>query len=775
MQLLPQPQSCKRGQGTWSLPPATAVCIDPEVNKHLCIRHKLKTLGIAVAVSEAAEQWSIRIGDCRQQLPSLPKHDEAYVLVCDRYGLHMQAVDKDGLFWALVTLEQLLDAARTMPCVTIRDYPTFGLRYHHDDISRKQVSKVKDFKRIIRNLSRFKIKYYTPYMEDMLFLRSNPDIGKGRGRLKPDEVKAIHKEAKKYNVTIFPTFSLIGHQENLLQHPKYRKYAMEVFQEPSSYDPRKNILRPYLKKVIRDVCDLFPDAPYFHACFDETQGLATDVIIEHANWCARQISKRGKRMMMWIDMFKNHDAIDRLQELDPDIMLVEWNYGKHGQETDSYHKAGVTYAGLAGYNCTCCFIPDFRNGRQNMVSWTRVMKRCAGPGFGSSIWGDHGYENHRDLCWNQYAYFGECSWRGKTPGKDFEKRFQSIFYGAVNKPLLKLIDEELTQRRISPQDLWRLFRAPMTGLRRRLHHESKLAGQAADQLQLTERCLRLCTQARKACRRETEHIDHYEVGLLRERLVLRRLQLAQSLNDGAARGRIHTMCTRVIAELQDCRQRYHAAWLRHNKKSGLEVSLAVYDFLLKDLQSLLQPPLTNSQRYVPVDLEQHWNSCMSQVYGVPLGLQTIDQVPFHCPPLSHTHCAIKPGKRLSLPLDNPGRLKDLHLLYGGQTSHDDSPAACLRVSLYSGRTSVFKEQLLSIKDICCWWAPRGDHMWAGGGLKYTDPKRNTYAWDCRNFHGLMHLQHFKLPADCTADRLVLSANGSETIALFALTLELTQD
>jgi hypothetical protein len=140
-------------------------------------------------------------------------------------------------------------------------------------------------------------------------------------------------------------------------------------------------------------------------------------------------------------------------------------------------------------------------------------------------------------------------------------------------------------------------------------------------------------------------------------------------------------------------------------------------------------------------------------------------------PIDSTHVAIKPGEQLALPLDVTREITDLHFIYGGQTSHDDAASPCLQVALYQGRRCIFKEELLSIKDICCWWAPRGDHMWAGGGLKYTDPKRNSYAYDCRNMHGLMHLQKFKLPPLCHAERLVLSSTGRETFALFALTLE----
>ena len=85
----------------------------------------------------------------------------------------------------------------------ITDWPAIAVRYHHDDVSRKQISTVEDFKRIIRLLSGWKIGHYTLYMEDVLHIASHPRIGEGRGKLMPEEVRELVKYAQQWNVELF--------------------------------------------------------------------------------------------------------------------------------------------------------------------------------------------------------------------------------------------------------------------------------------------------------------------------------------------------------------------------------------------------------------------------------------------------------------------------------------------------------------------------------------------------------------------------------------------
>ena len=768
--LVPYPQKINIGRGSFSID-NVAVLLDRDAKSSVAVRHKLKTLGLKASVGDVGN-YTVIIGapDLSRLRP--PQHDEAYLLRCDSKGVVICGYDLDGLFWGLVTLEQLIAGSRVVPCLEIRDHPAFGLRYHHDDISRKQISKLSDFKRIIRLLSSYKIKYYTLHIEAVFYLKSFPDIGETRGRLTPAEVKGILAEAKRYNVTIFPTFSLIGHQENILSNPKYRKYAQEVFMLPSSYDPSKKILRPYLKKVIADVCELFPDAPYFHAGFDETQGVEENDLIEHANWCAGEIAKHGKKMMMWTDMFKNHYGLKKIHKLASNIATVEWLYENPKDIEQAYLDADVTPSGLAGYDCWCTFMPNYRASKKNITGWAKVMKKWGGEGFGCAIWGDNGYENSRDLCWNLYAFNAEVSWRGKSGPTDFEFRFQNSFYGKPLPMLSKIIGEVSDARKIPPRKLWELFRTSEQGMIRLLADNSKLATDARYDKKLLSKAMRYLNQCRKQALREQAHLDHFEVALMREINVLDRIILAERLVKGLGGARRKAAVESELAKLDIVKVRYKEVWLRHNKRQNIEVSLAVYDRVAQGLKDLIAPAPTKTSKFIELSPAPYANILFKDVAGIPLGRKSIDGVPFEFVPINKTHIVIAPGDKVLMPFaDEPKPIKDIHLIYGGQTFEHKDFAEFVEVALVKDGKVVFSERLKNIKDICCWWAPMGEHMWAGGGYRHVNKKRNSPALVPGIYYGLMHLSGFRIKAGIKADSLRITGVGKETLALFAATVE----
>jgi hypothetical protein len=88
---------------------------------------------------------------------------------------------------------------------------------------------------------------------------------------------------------------------------------------------------------------------------------------------------------------------------------------------------------------------------------------------------------------------------------------------------------------------------------------------------------------------------------------------------------------------------------------------------------------------------------------------------------------------------------------------------------------VFAEDLLTIAHLCDWWAPRGGHIWAGGGMAHVDETRVRYAVDLGPMHGVAEVHSFPIESGTTADALRLTALGEEEIALFAATVAMPED
>ncbi|MBA3846823.1 MAG: hypothetical protein H0X45_09285, partial [Planctomycetes bacterium] len=97
------------------------------------------------------------------------------------------------------------------------------------------------------------------------------------------------------------------------------------------------------------------------------------------------------------------------------------------------------------------------------------------------------------------------------------------------------------------------------------------------------------------------------------------------------------------------------------------------------------------------------------------------------------------------------------------------PVPGLRVALMRDGRVVHREDLLLIRHLCDWFAPRGEHMWAGGGLAHVDRARVDWAVPAGDPFGICRVRGFALGG--ISDAVELTALGPATVELFALTVE----
>jgi hypothetical protein len=753
--------------------------VDRDSARDHAIRCKLsEELGVRWGVSLSLPANTVTVGSPPQAEVRPPDRAEGYVLHAGADGLAVRGRDASGLYWGLVTLEHLLGDGTDVPCVRVEDWPAIALRGHHDDISRKQVSRLSDFRRIIRLLSRYKINVYTPYMEDMLFLESYPDIGEGRGRLTPGEVQEIHREARRHNVLVIPTYSLIGHQENLLANPKYAHLGCRVFQAMSSFDTARPEVREFLRGVIRDVCAMFP-APYFHACFDETQGIGTEEFLAHANWCAAQLAAYGKQMPMWVDMLYNHFGCEMIGRLAENVIPVNWQYDCLDDQEVPHQREllaqGRPVWGLAAYRNWSSFLPDVSKGRSNIDCWRRAAVETGTPALFASQWGDEGYENHRDMCWDLFAYLGEAAWSGERARRsDFERRFQLSFYGSELPELTELIEDLPGSLSLRPREFWVHFRRNAYAMARwAVQNPGAGIGLAEDERRIAAALETVESLRGRACR-ERQHLDHYRVSLLRMLSVVHRMRFALDRAGGMDAEDCRRRAAQVREELETVRHAYEADWLRTNKRPNVEVSLRVYEEVLPTYEALPNvAPGEPGRRdgYYVLDLSGCFSETFLPVGGIPIGESTVNGVPFLFAGEDRTHVVLRPDEapvEVALP-QLP--VADVHMIVAAPRT-DDGPEPVAVLELLSSGTVVHSEELLSIAHLCDWWAPLGEHIWAGGGMAHVDADRVSYGLRPGHLYGLAHLRGFGVSGSAAPDALRMRVTGSVEVRLFAVTLGL---
>jgi hexosaminidase len=279
---------------------------------------------------------------------------ESYRLIVTPRGVEITAPRAAGRFYALVSLQQLTDAATTVPSVTIADAPRFPWRGLHLDVGR-HFQPVNFVKRYIDLMSRYKLNTFhwhltedqgwripiTKYPrltevgscrdETMVEKRFTPYVGDGMphcGNYTKEEIREVVAYAAARHVTVVPEIEMPGHSVAALA--AYPEFACTPgpFKVRTTWGVDDNILCPsertftFLEDVLTEVMTLFP-SKYIHIGGDEApkvrwraSPLAQEIIKrerlkdEHElqSWFIRRIdaflARNGRRLVGWDEILE---------------------------------------------------------------------------------------------------------------------------------------------------------------------------------------------------------------------------------------------------------------------------------------------------------------------------------------------------------------------------------------------------------------------------------------------------------------------------------------
>lgn len=237
---------------------------------------------------------------------------EAYHLSVKAEGIRIEASDAAGLYYALLSLEQLSCVEllagvkvknwdRSFPCVEIEDTPRFGWRGFMLDEGRHFYGK-DEVKKIIDAMARYKMnRFHWHLTEDQgwrIEIKKYPkltDVGAWResrvlayGEVKPDgkryggfytqeDIKEVVAYAKERFIEIIPEIDIPGHsQAAVASYPEFlacdpeKKHEVWLWQGIST--DVINVANPkaveFAKDVIDELTELFPFG-YIHLGSDE--------------------------------------------------------------------------------------------------------------------------------------------------------------------------------------------------------------------------------------------------------------------------------------------------------------------------------------------------------------------------------------------------------------------------------------------------------------------------------------------------------------------------
>lgn len=219
--------------------------------------------------------------------------EEAYNLSVTSDGVSLRATTRQGLYWGLQTLSQLMKehADGKLPCMEITDWPSFKIRGFMQDVGRSYIS-MDELKREIAILSKYKINVFHWHLTENQAWRLDskvyPEIVADKNMTRMSGKYYSHEEAKelqefcrKHNVMLLPEFDMPGHSA--------------AFERAFGVDMQSEKGMQILKDLINEVCEVFDEVPYLHVGTDEVKFTNPDFCDEMVAF----IRARGKKVISW--------------------------------------------------------------------------------------------------------------------------------------------------------------------------------------------------------------------------------------------------------------------------------------------------------------------------------------------------------------------------------------------------------------------------------------------------------------------------------------------
>lgn len=238
------------------------------------------SLSIKVATDSQKAQFIL------QRNSALPP--ESFSVTVTLQGIELSAADPAGAVYALAACRQMFFAAMIcgpanarLTCGKVEDFPRFAFRSFHLD-SARHFQSTAVIKRMLKLMSQFRLNYFHWHLVDSQGWRLQLKTTAGLenkytstpGFYTADDIKEIIDFAAKLNISIIPEVDFPGHSRGTLQY--FPQYACVNAENPHEFCIGNPESKVFIKNVLREIMDLFPESKYIHIGGDEANSFNWD-------------------------------------------------------------------------------------------------------------------------------------------------------------------------------------------------------------------------------------------------------------------------------------------------------------------------------------------------------------------------------------------------------------------------------------------------------------------------------------------------------------------
>ena len=391
---------------------------------------------------------------------------ESYSLKIEEEKIRIEAQDEAGLFYAFVTLSQIIDDAQgqALPILEINDAPKIAFRPIQIDIKHHREKKTYYYE-LMDHLAQLKINGVILEIEDKLQYKRRPEVG-SEDAMTIEQWKAISKYAHERNINISPLVQGLGHASFVLKHE---------INFPLRDDPRSdwafNPLDPKTYELqfdlYLDAMEAFPYGKYLHVGGDEVKttgrnsGMSSlELNLIWLNKVSAFAAEHNRIPIFWDDMplkeaglmspiydskisEQTVDSIWAKNELNlnqfitqfpKNCVYMRWNYHMaesygNGKAMDWFSSNGFNVMGATAGQTRWTLMPQRESNIDQIKIFARQSIDRNYNGLLLTLWDDD--SPHFELYKRGIAAFAEYSWAGmKRTKEEFKTSFRHRTFGA---------------------------------------------------------------------------------------------------------------------------------------------------------------------------------------------------------------------------------------------------------------------------------------------------------------------------------------------------------
>jgi hexosaminidase len=366
-------------------------------------------------------------------IPDQSARLQGYRLTITPDGVDIRGSDAAGVFYAVQTLVQMISHAhKTLPCVTVEDWPDFPARGVMLDISRDKVPQMKTLFALVDLLSSWKINQLQLYTEHTFAYRDHHKVWEKASPMTGEEILALDAYCQARFIELVPNQNSFGHMTRWLTHPKYAGLSEVVssFETPWGGMDGPFSLCPEDPASLAFIQSLYDELlPYFNSrivnvgcdeTFDVGQGRsraaceargAGTVYLDYVKKIYLDLKRRGCTMQFWGDIILQHPEL--VTQIPRDAIALEWGYEadhpfeQHGEQ---FAAAGIPFYVCPGTSTWNTIAGKTDNALGNLLNAADNGLKHGAVGYLITDWGDNGHWQPLPVSYLGFAAGAAYAW-----------------------------------------------------------------------------------------------------------------------------------------------------------------------------------------------------------------------------------------------------------------------------------------------------------------------------------------------------------------------------